>query len=96
MLTCKPSPLDEVLIAPRRCESAIGFEGAFESDTHVYLAMELVDGGDLSDVLQVDVDKTVLVPSPAFCTRAASPPHVLLLGRRTTLHSRCSGRTWLV
>ena len=38
---------------PRRCESAIGFEGAFESDTHVYLVMDVVNGGDLSDVLHV-------------------------------------------
>lgn len=34
------------------CESAIGFEGAFESETHAYLVMEVVDNGDLSDVFR--------------------------------------------
>ena len=56
---CAAGPLIVVPETHRRCESAIGFEGAFESDTHVYLVMEVVDGGDLSDVLQV----TAVAPS---------------------------------
>lgn len=35
------------------CESAIGFEGAFESETHVYIVMEVVDNDDLSDIFRV-------------------------------------------
>ena len=46
------------------CESAIGFDGAFESDTHVYLVMEVVDGGDLSDVLQVHFCLLPMLPTP--------------------------------
>lgn len=35
------------------CASAIAFEGAFETEEHVYLVMEVCHGGDLETLLKV-------------------------------------------
>jgi len=35
------------------CASAIAFEDAFESESHVYLVMEVCNGGDLETLLKV-------------------------------------------
>ncbi len=35
------------------CPSSIAFEGAFETEGHVYLIMEVCHGGDLETLLKV-------------------------------------------
>lgn len=44
------------------CPSSIAFEGAFETDGHVYLIMEVCHGGDLETLLKV-LQSALIMPS---------------------------------
>ena len=70
----------ELLARVQECGSVVHLHGVYESESHIYIVMELCLGGDLERILEVSWAQAPTLAWEAACISSVGLPEGALLG----------------